>query len=178
MAEKWISQVELADITGFHVKSIQMMYRREPGVLVTRTSEKGTATKLEYKLPDCVVNLLKREFEAGSRKKSKKVDATGKSDLFNRKMEAETRMAEIELAEMEGDLIRLDDHEKRLDTICERIAASLNVIPSKYLSRIQVARTELEAQEVGERIKEEVKGALYGLADEVENTPSESEVTE
>lgn len=169
MAERWVSQVELADVTGFHVKSLQTMYRREPGVLVTRPD----GNKLEYKLPDCVINLLKREREAGIRQKSAKKISDSKTGLIERKLEAETRMAEIELSELEGELIRLDEHEKRLDTICERIAATLNVIPSKYLSRIQVARTELEAQEVGEKIKEETKAALYGLADEVENEAPE-----
>jgi phage terminase Nu1 subunit (DNA packaging protein) len=174
MAERWINQVELADITGFHVKSLQMMYRREPGVLVTRPD----GNKLEYKLPDCIINLLKREREAGIRKKSEKKISASKSDLFERKLEAETRMAEIELEETLGGLIRLDDHEKRLDTICERVAAALNVIPSKYLSRIQVARTELEAQEVGERIKEDTKAALFGIADDLENEPPETDVEE
>lgn len=167
MPERWISQTELSDITGFHVKSLQMMYRREPGVLVTRPAEKGTGTKLEYKLPDCVVNLLKREREAGSRNKSRKVDTSSKK-LSERKLEAETRMAELELAELEGDVIRLDLHEKRVDEICGRLSSALEVIPSKYLSRIQVARTELEAQEVGEKIRDDTKGALFAVADDLE----------
>lgn len=149
-----------------------MIYKREPGVLVTRPAVTGTGNKLEYKLPDCIVNLLKREKAIGARQRIK-VDDTSSKKLSERKLEAETKMAELELYELEGSMIRLDVHEKRLDTICERLAAVLNVIPSKYLSRIQVARTELEAQQVGEKIREETKAALYELGDHISDDDPE-----
>jgi hypothetical protein len=42
-------------------------------------------------------------------------------------------------------------------------------VPSKYLSRIQVTRTELEAQAVGEQIRDETLLALQGTAGEIED---------
>ena len=171
MAERWVLQTELAEISGFHVKSLQLMYRREPGVLVTRRE----GNKTEYKLPDCIVNLLKREREAGVRSVKAQKTKKGDDSLSKRKLEAETRMAELELEELEGDLIRLDVHEKRLDAICERISAVLEVIPSKFLSRIQVARDEIAAQEVGEAIRDDTKAALFGIADDLSDEPTEPE---
>lgn len=81
-----------------------------------------------------------------------------------RKMKAETLQAEAAWAEAEGQLIPLADYERTIDQMCKRIRAVLDVIPSKYLAKIQTARTPMEAHAVGETILAELLVALQGTA--------------
>jgi hypothetical protein len=91
------------------------------------------------------------------------------ADLRKRRLVAEVKRAELDLAEAEGRLIPFDQHEIRIGAICDRIRRVLMTVPSKYLSRIQVTRTELEAQAVGEQIRDETLLALQGTAGEIED---------
>lgn len=94
-------------------------------------------------------------------------------DLRKRRIVAEVRSAELELAEAEGRLIPFEMHELRIGAICDRIRRVLMTVPSKYLSRIQVTRTELEAQAVGEQIRDDTLRALQGTAGEIEDEAPE-----
>lgn len=98
----------------------------------------------------------------------KKVPEDGTADLRKRRLVADVRKAELELREAEGELIPFGLHETRVGAICDRIRRVLMTVPSKYLSRIQVTRTELEAQAVGEQIRDETLLALQGTAGEIE----------
>lgn len=160
MKARWISQVKLADETGFTVKSLQQIRATEPSVLVTRA--KGKAT--EYKQPDCAVNLRNRARIAGKKEATPRIGNF--EEARTRKMEADARLAEIELAQAEGELIPLADYEKSVGEICDRIRGVLMTVPSKYLGRIQVARSDIEAQAVGELIRDQTLVALQGTADE------------
>lgn len=90
-------------------------------------------------------------------------------ELRRRKFVAEVRMAEIGVEEADGRLIPLSLHETRIAAICDRLRAVLMTIPSKFLSRIQVARTDLEAQAVGEQIRDETLRAVQGTSEDVED---------
>jgi phage terminase Nu1 subunit (DNA packaging protein) len=82
-----------------------------------------------------------------------------------RKTEAEARLAEIELAQAEGRLLPLEEYERELSAICEKMRSVLMTVPSKYMGRIQIARSDLEAQAVGEHIRDEMLVALQGQGD-------------
>ena len=90
-------------------------------------------------------------------------------DLRKRKFVAEVRKAEIEVEEADGRLIPFDVHEKRIAGICDRLRGILMTVPSKFLSRIQVTRTDLEAQACGEHIRDELLRALQGTAAEIDD---------
>jgi phage terminase Nu1 subunit (DNA packaging protein) len=105
----------------------------------------------------------------------KKLPEDDLKELRRRKIEADTRLAEIELEKAEGSLIPFEMHETRVAAICDRLRAVLMTIPSKYLSRIQVTRTDLEAQAAGEQIRDETLRALQGVSDDLE-TEAEEEV--
>lgn len=139
------------------------MRKREPGVLITRQRKK----QVEYKQPDCSVALRKREVEKATRPESE--EGSKITSLKSRRIEAETRLAELELAEAEGRVIQLEDYESRLAAICERISSVLKVVPSKYLGRIQVARTQIEAQAAGEAIRDELLVALQSVGDDLDD---------
>jgi phage terminase Nu1 subunit (DNA packaging protein) len=93
----------------------------------------------------------------------------GRFDLARtRKVEAEAQLAEIEVAEAEGRLVPLEVHERRVIALCDRLRAVLMTVPSKYMGRISVARTDGEARLVGEAIRDETLASLVELADEIE----------
>jgi hypothetical protein len=108
----------------------------------------------------------------------KKLPEDDSADLRKRRLVAEVRKAELELAEAEGQLIPFNMHEQRIGAICDRIRRVLMTVPSKYLSRIQVTRSELEAQAVGEQIRDDTLLALQGTAGEIEDEPPEIEVAD
>jgi phage terminase Nu1 subunit (DNA packaging protein) len=170
MKVRWVNLAELAAETGLAPRSLQYIRAREPGVLVTR--QKGKV--VEYKQPDCAVNLRNREAKAVTK------ESAALDDFKRRRLEADTRLAELELAKQEGQLIPLTDYETRLAAICDRIRAVLMTIPSKYLGRIQVTRTDVEAQSVGEQIRDELLTALQGTGDELDDDlmPAEPEDVE
>lgn len=157
---RWITLAQLAAETGLETRTLQYIRKGEPGVLVTRQRKKA----IEYKQPDCAVSLRQREARKAAPEGDSKI-----ADLRARRNEAETRLAELELATAEGQVIALTEYESRLAAICDRVAAVLKVVPSKYLPRIQTARTQTEAQIVGEAIRDETLLALQGVADDLED---------
>lgn len=171
-APRWVNLAQLAAETGLETRTLQYIRKREPGVLITRQRKKA----IEYKQPDCAVSLRRREVL----KESKPAGAQDSkvTDLKSRRIEAETRLAELELAEAEGGVIPLEDYESRLAAICERVAAVLKVVPSKYLGRIQVARSQVEAQAVGESIRDELLLALQSVGDNVDDDLGQAEEEE
>lgn len=94
-------------------------------------------------------------------------------DLRKRKFVAEVRKAELEIEEAEGRVVRYEVVELRLGAICDRLRNLLMTVPSKFLSRIQVTRTDLEAQAVGEQIRDELLRALQGTAHDVDDEDPE-----
>lgn len=158
MKVRWVNLAELAAETGFATRSLQYIRAQEPGVLVTR--QRGTVT--QYKQPDCAINLRNREAKAVTKQPAEL------ENFRRRRLEADTRMAELQLAEAEGRLIPLADYETRLAAMCDRIRGVLMTVPSKYLGRILTARSDMDAQGVGEQIRDELLAALQGTGDELD----------
>jgi phage terminase Nu1 subunit (DNA packaging protein) len=94
-------------------------------------------------------------------------------ELRKRKFVAEVRKAELEIEEAEGRVVRYETVELRLGAICDRLRNVLMTVPSKFLSRIQVTRTDLESQAVGEQIRDELLRALQGTSQEIEDEDPE-----
>ncbi len=99
-------------------------------------------------------------------------DDIGKA--LDRKALAEAQLLEIKLAEAEGRLIPMEMHERRYAAACDRLRAVLMTIPSKYLGRIQQARSDAEAHAVGESIRDETLRALLETADDVDDADVDS----
>ena len=164
-APRWVNLTQLAAETGLETRRLQYIRKREPGVLVTRQRKNHGR---EYKQPDCAIALRQREVTKAAKPESDE-GSSKVADLKSRRIEAETRLAEIELAEAEGRVIPLEDYESRLAAFCERIAATLKVVPSKYLSRIQAAKTQVEASGVGEAIRDELLKELQAVGDDLDD---------
>lgn len=115
-----------------------------------------------------------REGNAIEKSGGKKKDSTANFyDARARKMDLDAKLSEIELAKAEGQLVPIDMYEKEMVAVFARVKAVLITIPSKYLGRIQVTRTELEAQAVGELIRDDLLTMLQGVGDDEGDEPGE-----
>lgn len=86
-----------------------------------------------------------------------------------RKMEAEARMAEIELAKLEGELIPLDLFEEQLNVILDRLRAKMINLPGRWAPLLLGKRTIQEIIAVLEEAAADAMKALVETADELED---------
>ena len=89
-------------------------------------------------------------------------------DAKARKLSAEAKLAELELAQKESELIPMDVHESRLATICDRLRAKLLNLPGKAAPHLVGRRSVQEALLVLEPAVAEAMQALVDTADEIE----------
>lgn len=118
-----------------------------------------TVKRGKYNLIACVQWYI-RYWQQRAEAKGSPDDTDSLANAKLRQARADARLSEIELAQAEGRLLPLDEYEKELGGVCERIRGVLSTIPSKYMGRIQLARSDLEAQAVGESIRDETLAAL------------------
>src|SRR5690606_23096838 len=95
-----------------------------------------------------------------------------------RKMEAEARIAEIELARIEGELIPLDMHEQRLAMILDRLRAKMLNLPGRWAPELVGKRTIQDAIAVLETAVAEAMRALMETADELEDEDVDDDVAD
>src|SRR5919109_1496265 len=76
-----------------------------------------------------------------------------------RKVEVNVQLAELDLAERQGELLPLRLHEERLTAVCQRLAARCKAL-SQYRGDVQRAVTDADADELLERIQDELLRAL------------------
>lgn len=153
-----ISQKELADRLGITTRSVR-------DLVLKGLPKEGEGPSAKHPWPEARIwynAYLERLAE--ERYRPTDLDA-----LRARKLEADARLAEIEVAKAEQELVPFEMHERRLGAICDRLRGVLMTIPSKYLSAIQVSRTDLEAQSVGETIRDDTLRALQGVSESIDD---------
>jgi hypothetical protein len=155
---KGISQKELGERLGITTRQIR-------NLVFEGLPKDGEGPKATHPWPESR-DWYNAYIRAQERKKQPEDDL---KDLRKRKFIAEVRKAEIEVEEADGRLIPFDVHELRVGQICDRLRNVLMTVPSKFLSRIQVTRTDLEAQAVGEQIRDELLRALQGTAEDIDD---------
>lgn len=163
-----VNAAKLCDIHGVDRKTVTNWLNEKPPC--PSSLKKG---KREFDTVDVGKWLAARAIEkAGGAKQASTVTF---NDARARKMDLDARLAEVELLKAEGQLIPIDMYEREMSAVFERIKNVLTAIPSKFLSRIQVTRTDLEAQAVGEEIRDELLLALQGAGDEPDEPETEIE---
>jgi phage terminase Nu1 subunit (DNA packaging protein) len=144
MSDRWISLNQLADETGLAVRTLQYIRAQEPSVLVTRQRK-----AMEYKQPDCAINLRKRESD-------KAVAEANPGDLETartRRANADAELAEIEVAKARGDVVSVADYEAALGRILDREMARLRALPVR-LAHLGTAVEDAAEKEVEQIIVE------------------------
>ena len=86
-----------------------------------------------------------------------------------RKLEAEASKAEIELAQLEGRLLPVAEFRKELTAVVDRLHSVLVSVPSKYLSSVRTARTDVDTIAVLETLRDETLVALQEAGDDAED---------
>ena len=157
MSERWISLNQLAEETGLAVRTLQYIRAQEPAVLVTRQRK-----AIEYRQPDCAINLRKREAE-------KAVTEANPGDLDTartRKANAEAELAEIDVAKARGEVVSVADYEAALARVLDRLTARLRAMPVRLAHLGTDA--ELAAETEAERIVVELSTFDEDVIDEPE----------
>jgi phage terminase Nu1 subunit (DNA packaging protein) len=157
MSERWISLNQLAEETGLAVRTLQYIRAQEPAVLVTRQRK-----AVEYRQPDCAINLRKREAE-------KAVTEANPGDLDTartRKANAEAELAEIDVAKARGEVVSVADYEAALARVLDRLTARLRAMPVRLAHLGTDA--ELAAETEAERIVVELSTFDEDVIDEPE----------
>lgn len=157
MSERWISLNQLAEETGLAVRTLQYIRAQEPAVLVTRQRK-----AIEYRQPDCAINLRKREAE-------KAVTEANPGDLDTartRKANAEAELAEIDVAKARGEVVSVADYEAALARVLDRLTARLRAMPVR-LAHLGT-EAELAAETEAERIVVELSTFDEDVIDEPE----------
>lgn len=156
MAEKLITQKECAEMLGLTSRQIHNLV--EQGM--PRRARNGKAM---YPWPSSLRWYLQHKSEQVAAKKGEK---TPNADIFTRKLEAETRLQEIELEKEEGQLVALDYMERQLTETLGRVRAQLLNMPGKYAPTMTNIASIAEAQLRIEGMVAEVMGAMTEIGED------------
>ena len=151
---KSVTKAELARVLKKDPRSITN-YQNE-GMPVERGGRRPM-----YALDECVAWYVDREREAArSGKGLNELD-----QMRTRKTLADARKAELEVEQLEGRLLPAELFEERVTLLCERLAARCKTL-GRYRGEVQRAMTDAEADELLERVQDELLAALAGTADD------------
>jgi phage terminase Nu1 subunit (DNA packaging protein) len=120
-------------------------------------------TRGRYSLTACVPWFLQREREAAR-------GAKGLNDLDlarQRKTVAEARIAEIDAATAEGEVIPTALHAVRLRERLETVAGAVKAI-GRYQPDVKAAVTDAAADALLDRMSDEILAELHGLSDTID----------
>lgn len=125
----------------------------------------GTAHKRRFPWPE-VRNWRDERLRRMERDKSAREKPTDINEAKRRKEAAFAEKAELEVAEMRGELIPLDVHESRVDALTLRLSGACKGL-DRYIADVQRVTTAAESKVLLDRISDGLLLALQGLADEV-----------
>jgi phage terminase Nu1 subunit (DNA packaging protein) len=170
MNEKLVTQKECAELFGLTSRQIHNLV--EQGM-----PRRARAGKAMYPWPSSLRWYLQHKDQQAAAKTGKEAP---NADVFRRKLEAETRLQEIELEKEEGQLVALDYMERQLTGVLSRVRAQLLNMPGKYAPTMVGVRTIAEAQTRIESMVAEAMAAMMEIGEDPEldagddETPGES----
>lgn len=149
MADRLLTQKELAEVLPVTARQIRTLTKEG-----MPTENLGARTL--YPLAECVrwYVAYREAIVSGQR--------SSKSEAQTRKIEAQARLAELEVEEAEGRLIPLDLHEDRLAAILDRLRSKILAIPGAWPPRLMGAKS---VPDMVRRLKPLVQEILQTLAD-------------
>jgi phage terminase Nu1 subunit (DNA packaging protein) len=151
MAEEHVLQKELASRLSITPREVYNLVQKG----MPRRVRNG---KVDYPAARCVQWYI--QYKVESTKKPVDDDKSKKKDLLERQLEAEVRLAELELAREEGRTVTVEYMEAQLEGILQRLRSKLLNIPGKYAPMLVGLRTMAEAQAKLEPIVAEAMSAL------------------
>lgn len=161
-ATKHLTQKELADRLGLTARQVHNL--TEQGM--PRVTKAGKAA---YPWPEAMRWYIAQKVEAEVRKQQP-------SDLEAvklAKLQAETKLAQIEAARAEGEVVPLEVHEAQLGAILDRLRAKMLAIPGKWAPALVGCRTIADALA---RLEPAVAEAMQTLADTGDELEADAEL--
>jgi phage terminase Nu1 subunit (DNA packaging protein) len=155
---RWVTLNQLADETGLAVRTLQYIRAQEPGVLVTR--QKGKA--LEYKQPDCAINLRNRE----AKKARDEVTAEELDEARERagKIKAERERTEMHVAKLRGELAPVAAMDAAVERLATAVRNEVSGLRSRFTLSVVGLQTPAEAAAVLDEMGRQILGALADAA--------------
>lgn len=153
MSRREVSQTELAEFLGLTTRQIRNLDAEG-------LPHRAEGNRKFYPIPEAV-----EWYYQG------KGQPTAIEEAERRKAVADARMSELKVAQLEGKLVPVELHERRVVALLDRIRAPLLNIPGNHAPAVEAARTPAEAQSVLERIRDETMYSLVALAEEIEDDP-------
>lgn len=159
MSQKRVTKAQLVDLFGESAKQIER-YVAE-GMPCT-----GTGRARKFPWPE-VRNWRDERVRRLEREKVDRTKPASLDDARARKEAALAEKAEIEVAQLRGDVIPLELHEQRVEALCVRLAGPVKGL-SRFVADVQRATTAVEAAAVLDRISDRLLRALQGEADAID----------
>ena len=168
-AGRWVSLNQLADETGLAVRTLQYIRAQEPGVLTTR--QKGTA--LQYKQPDCAINLRARE----AKKALAEMTAEELDEAKERagKIKAERERAELHVAKLRGELAPVSEMHAAVERLATAVRNEVNGLRSRFTLAVVGLQSPQEAAAALDEMGKQILGALASAALETDDADDELE---
>lgn len=132
----------------------------------------GAGVKRRFPWPEIRAWRDKLLVSQGKAKAEKQHAPIAKDDIakaLDRKAMAEAQLLELKLLEAQGRSISLDVHEERVRSLCEPLAARCRSL-TQYMGDVQLAKTEVEAAALLERIGDSLLRALTESADSIDDS--------
>lgn len=159
-----VNQTELAQILGITSRQVRNLEKK--GI-----PHRSKGREKLYPVPGAVLWYIQQERERAS----SSAPLEEMKELKNRKLSAETRLAEFEAAEKEGKLIPLEIHEERFAAQLERLRARILNVPGAWAPALVGCRAIPDAMT---RLKGLCSELLQELSDLSEETLSELEAND
>lgn len=151
---RWGNLNNLAAVSGLSLKGLQLIRNKEPNVLIWR--ERGKL--IEYDLAACNTNLRNRERQAAL----KAAEPKDFEEARTRKMAAEARLSELELARAERSQIPIEEAAQVFEAHLVQFRAQVVTLPQRWAPQLVGMRSIVEATTQLELAVADLFGALSG----------------
>lgn len=159
-----ISQKELAERLSLSTRQIRNLEEKH---VLEPISEDG---RKRYPWPQSARAYVDFKIHEGLRR----AETTAADEWARRRTAAEARLAEIKVEKEEGRLIPLETHTTVVGELADRLNAALINIPGNYGLYLEREGVEPKAaEELLERLAEDLVRALRGVADELDDEPDD-----
>lgn len=162
-ADDEVGRAVLAATLGVSQREITNLVKNHPDL---PSIQRGRARV--FPLRQCV-HWYVRFKSAEAVKRSKPATPSNVEEMRRRRDEAEMKMAEMDVAEREGRLVSVDQVDKVVGEVCDRLRAAIVNMPGNYGLRLEELGVEAgKAEATLTAIAEDLTQVLRGTADDLE----------
>lgn len=167
MKDQQVGRDVVAFVLGITEREITNLVK-DHGAGDTPFPSRVKGTRRTFPLAACVQWYVRFKMDEAAKRANPKGEQLSALDHTKARKELAFAMkAELEIAELRGELLPIAMHEDRVSQLCERLAARCKTL-GRYRGDVQRAMTDLEAATLLERIQDELLKSLMAVGDEIE----------